>query len=154
MKNIIQEAILFMENQYKLEPVKFNGSNPCKDYLRLQLAEEKEEVFAAMFLTNQFQLLGFEKLFRGSITEASIYPRPIIRKIFEYNAAKIVIAHNHPSGECKPSNNDNLITERLYKLFKEIDCTLVDHIIVSPVETFSYAEKNFFNFYIGVNHHA
>jgi DNA repair protein RadC len=117
-----------------------NRSQNVARYLRLQLADEHDEVFGVMFLDHGFHLLKFEKLFYGTINEAQVYPRRIVRKALEHNAAKIILAHNHPSNNCKPSDSDIEMTKEIQKILKIIDVDLADHIIVSHQNSYSFVE--------------
>jgi DNA repair protein RadC len=119
---------------------KFTSSRLVCDYLRLQLSHEKNEVFAVMFMDNQHRLLGFEKLFNGTVNEAVIYPRCVVQKAIQYNAAVIIVAHNHPSGVVKPSMADEQITRDLKKILEIINVKLLDHIVVTLHEVYSFAE--------------
>jgi DNA repair protein RadC len=76
-----------------------NASPEVKNYLRLQLAMEANEVFGVIFLNQQHRILAFEKLFQGTINEASVYPRVIVQRALHHNAASLILAHNHPSGD-------------------------------------------------------
>lgn len=121
---------------------KFNSSQIVKNYLRLQLSHEKNEVFAALFMDNQHRLLKFEKLFFGTINEAAVYPRIVVQKAIQYNASVIIVAHNHPSGEAKPSTADRQVTEDLKKILRIVDIKMLDHIVVTLAETYSFAEHD------------
>lgn len=139
---LISNALLCLENRlrYHARESLDNSRDVCA-YTRLQLAEEQEEVFAALFLNNQHQLIAFEKLFHGTINEAAVYPRRVVKKALEHNAAKIIIAHNHPSNNCNPSAADEEMTRVLKKILSIVDVQLVDHIVVSHEEVYSFAER-------------
>lgn len=121
---------------------KFSSSRMVRDYMRLQLAQEKNEIFAAVFLDNQHRLLAFEKLFSGTINEAVVYPRVIVQKAIEYNAARIIVAHNHPSGIAEPSEADKRLTSDLKKILEIINVKMINHIVVTLRDTYSFAENN------------
>jgi DNA repair protein RadC len=138
---LISNALHCLETRLRYHSDKsLNNKHDACSYARLQLAQEQEEVFAVMFFNNNNQLLAFEKLFFGTINEARIYPRKIVKKALEYNAAKLIIAHNHPSGNCTPSESDKKITQELEQILRIVDIQLIDHFIVSPHEAFSFAE--------------
>jgi DNA repair protein RadC len=140
-EKLISSALHCLETRlrYKVD-TKFNNSHDVCVYARLQLAQEQDEVFAAMFLNNHHQLLAFEKLFYGTINESTVYPRKVVKKSLEHNAAKLIIAHNHPSGNCTPSEADKEITQELKKILKVIDIQLVDHVVTSHEGFYSFAE--------------
>ncbi len=112
-----------------------------RDYLRSQLRHYPYEVFAALFLDNQHRVISFEKLFRGTINSASIYPREVIRQVMRYNAAAVIFVHNHPSGVAEPSISDRDITEVLVKALKLLDVRVLDHFVVGDDEVVSFAER-------------
>ena len=138
---LISKAIHCLENKLRYgTDEKMNSSKVVSAFIRLQLAMEREDVFAVLFLDNHFRLIAFEKLFYGTINEAAIYPRKIVTKALEHNAAKMIIAHNHPSGVCKPSDADIAVTKKLSEILQIIDVVLVDHVIASHLGTYSFAE--------------
>jgi DNA repair protein RadC len=137
---LISQALHCLEARLQFSSEKLNNPQNAKNYLRLSLATELDEVFGVLFLDNRMRLLSFEKMFYGTINEAKIYPRKIIRKALDFNAAKIILAHNHPSGDCTPSKSDNEICNDLIKVLVVLDITLLDHIIVSHTDSFSCAE--------------
>lgn len=138
----IERALRCLENRFRYSSLKLDNSTDVSAFLRLQLAEEKNEVFAVIFLNAQLKLIAFEKLFHGTINESNIYPRRVVQKALEYNAETIIIAHNHPSGNCRPSTADEKITLQLKTALSYVDIRLADHLIVSHVDSFSFAEHN------------
>ena len=116
-----------------------NSRDVCA-YARLQMAQEKDEVFAIMPIDNCNRLLAFEKLFYGTVNEAVVYPRKIVRRALEHNAVKMIIVHNHPSGNCEPSSADAEMTRNLKYILGIIDVQLVDHIVVGHHAVYSFAE--------------
>lgn len=119
----------------------FDSPQRAKDYVRLQLAQFPREVFAAFFLDNRHQLISFEELFHGTLTQASVYPREVMRRALLLNAAAVIVAHNHPSGEVEPSNADREVTRRLNEALASIDVRLLDHLVVTVHQVVSLAEK-------------
>lgn len=91
------------------------SSKLAKDFFVTQLASLTYEVFCIAFLNNQNQLLAVEQMFRGSLSEAHVYPREVVKRALELNSASIIVAHNHPSGSLQPSQSDIDITNRLMK---------------------------------------
>ena len=127
----------------ELRPVTkaLTSSQSTKDYLQLQLAAEKSEVFAMIFLDNQHQTIAFEKIFFGTIDGAAVYPREIVRKVIEHNAAAVILTHNHPSGIPEPSQADIAITRKIKSALDTIDVRVLDHIVVGSQGTVSLAER-------------
>ena len=121
---------------------KIQGSNDTKDFLSMELESEKAEVFSCMFLDSQHRLLDFQKLFRGTINASHVHIREIIRQALLINSAAVIVAHNHPSGHCQPSNSDILITKKIRKALDIMDIRLLDHCIVGDGQVYSFAENN------------
>src|SRR6185436_20540962 len=84
-----------------------------RDFLRLKLQDRPHEVFAAVFLDAQNRVLAVEELFRGTLTQTSVYPREVVKRALHHNAAAVIFAHNHPSGAAEPSRADESLTETL-----------------------------------------
>ena len=110
-------------------------------YLQLHLARREHEVFAVLFLDAQHRLLALEELFRGSLTQTSVYPREVVLHALRHQAAAVVLAHNHPSGTVQPSRADEALTQTLKAALALIDVRVLDHIIVAPGAALSMAEK-------------
>jgi DNA repair protein RadC len=137
---LIERALKCLEKRLCYGSVLLDSASAARAYLQLQLAEEKNEVFAVLFLNNSHRLLAFEKMFRGTVNETAVYPRQIVQKVLEHNASAILIAHNHPSGDCSPSVADREITLKLQTIFDTIDVKVLDHFIVSCPNSYSFAE--------------
>ena len=118
----------------------FTAPDIVKNYLTLSLALEEREHFHVLFLNNQHKLLLDDRLFSGTIDGASVYPREVVKRALQCNAAAVIIAHNHPSGICIPSEADKSITDKLKQALSTIDIRILDHIIVGHMETYSFAE--------------
>lgn len=118
-------------------------SQVVKDYISTQLRREPREVFAVLCLDNALNLLNFEILFTGGISSCSVCIKQVLRHALTHAASQLIVAHNHPHTDAKPSTADNLLTYELKKSCDLIDLALVDHIIVGRNETLSYAESGF-----------
>ncbi len=112
-----------------------------RDYLRLALGGRQHEVFVALFLDAQHRVLSTEELFRGTLTQTSVYPREIVKEALKANAAAVIFAHNHPSGVAEPSQADELLTRQLKEALAMIDVKVLDHFIVAGRATLSFAER-------------
>lgn len=108
-----------------------NAPGPVRDWLRLNLAHLPHEVFVALWLDNQNRLIASEELFRGTLTQTSVYPREIVKSALAHNAASAIFAHNHPSGAREPSQTDHLLTRQLREALALVDVRLLDHFIVA-----------------------
>ena len=113
-----------------------------RDYLRLNLSGLAHEVFFALWLDSQNRLIAAEELFRGSLTQTSVYPREVVKKALWHNAAAVVLAHNHPSGVSEPSSADQSLTRELKQALALVDVRVVDHFIVAgQCQPLSFAER-------------
>ena len=101
-----------------------------KNFLKQALAYEEREHFAIMFLDNKHALIKFEIMFSGTIDSSNVYPREVVKRALELNAAAVVLSHNHPSGITEPSQADKNITQRLKTALDTVDVRILDHIIV------------------------
>jgi DNA repair protein RadC len=119
----------------------FADPQAVKHYLQLHLAARSHEVFAVLFVDVQNKLLAMEELFRGTLTQTSVYPREVVIKALHYNAAAVVLAHNHPSGTVQPSRADEALTQTLKAALALVDVRVLDHIIVGPGQALSMAEQ-------------
>ena len=118
-------------------------SSPGKvrDYLRMTLGGREHEVFVALFLDAQNRLLVADELFRGTLTQTSVYPREVVKRALAVNAGAVIFAHNHPSGIAEPSRSDELLTAALKQALGLVDVRVLDHLIVAGNGTTSLAER-------------
>lgn len=100
-------------------------------FLMLRLAEQEQEVFAALFLNVQNQLIEYRELSRGTLNQTSVYPREVVKIALRLNAGAVVFAHNHPSGLCEPSRADEVLTRSLRDALAVVDVKVLDHFIVA-----------------------
>ena len=118
-----------------------NSPQMVKDYLQMRLGSLPHEVFAVLFLDAQHKLIACEELFRGTLTQTSVYPREVIKRTLELNAASVILAHNHPSGLLEPSRADELLTQTLKSSLQLVDVRVLDHLVVSRYGALSFAER-------------
>jgi DNA repair protein RadC len=118
----------------------FESPNAVKDYLQLHLAVRPYEVFAVLFLDVQNRMLAMEELFRGTLTQTSVYPREVVLRALHHNASSVVLCHNHPSGGVQPSKADETLTKTLTAALALVDVRVLDHIIVSQGQAASMME--------------
>jgi len=112
-----------------------------RDYLRLSIATHPHEVFVCLWLDAQHRVTGIEELFRGSLTQTSVYPREVVKAALAANAAAVIFAHNHPSGVAQPSQADELLTRQLKEALALVEVKVLDHFIVAGNQTLSFAER-------------
>ena len=112
-----------------------------RDYLRLRLAGREHEVFIVVLLDAQNRVLSCEELFRGTLTQTSVYPREVVKAALAANAGAAIFAHNHPSGCSEPSRADELLTQTLKSALALVDVKVLDHFVVAGAEAISFAER-------------
>jgi DNA repair protein RadC len=117
----------------------FSNEKEVSDYLRMQLGSRTYEVFAVMFLDSQQRLITWEELFRGSLSQTSVYPREVVVRALALNASAVVLAHNHPSGCAQPSMADQQLTRVLQAALNLVDIRVLDHFVVTADQTVSLA---------------
>lgn len=113
-----------------------------RDWLRLTLGPLPHEVFMALWLDAQNRLIASEELFRGTLTQTSVYPREVVKSALTHNAGAVILAHNHPSGVCEPSSADEVLTQSLKQALSLVDVKVLDHFIVAGgAPPLSFAER-------------
>ena len=112
-----------------------------RDYLRLALGAREHEVFVALLLDSQHRVLQSIELFRGTLTQTSVYPREVVKTALHFNAAAVIFAHNHPSGVAQPSQADELLTRQLREALALVEIKVLDHFIVAGNQCLSFAER-------------
>lgn len=140
------QAVLEMSKRALSEEMKvrdaFSTPSAVRDYLRLHLAGLPHEVFFALWLDAQNRLIAGEELFRGTLTQTSVYPREVVKKALRHNAAAVVLAHNHPSGVAEPSSADEHLTRELRQALALVDVRVLDHFVVAgSSQPLSFAER-------------
>lgn len=118
-----------------------NCPGSVRDYLRLIFAGQEFESFVVLFLDAQNRLIAAKEMFRGTLTQTSVYPREIVKESLRCNAAALILAHNHPSGVAEPSRADELLTAALKQALSLVDEKVLDHFIVAGAETLSFTER-------------
>jgi DNA repair protein RadC len=137
---VMEMARRALAQQMVAAPV-FDAPQRVKDYLQLQLGGLQHEVFAVLFLDAQHRLLRMEELFRGTLTQTSVYPREVIKRALALNAGAVVLAHNHPSGVAEPSRADEFLTQTLKAALALVDVRVLDHLVVGRGAVVSMAER-------------
>jgi DNA repair protein RadC len=137
---VIEMARRALAEQMSERPV-FDSPGRVKDFLSLQLHAREHEVFAVMFLDGQHRLLVLEEMFRGTLTQTSVYPREVVKRALALNAGAVVLAHNHPSGVAEPSRADEYLTQTLKSALQMVDVRVLDHVVVGQGQVVSMAER-------------
>ncbi|OBX09820.1 hypothetical protein QV08_00820 [Gallibacterium salpingitidis] len=130
----------YLSEELKQQPL-FNNIECTKLYLQSELATQQREVFMVLFLDNQHYLIKQEILFQGTINSTQVHPREIIKLSLQYNAAALILAHNHPSGITTPSQQDIQITNNIQQICQLIDVRVLDHLIIGKNQVFSFCEE-------------
>jgi DNA repair protein RadC len=112
-----------------------------RDYLRLKLQDRPHEIFVGVFLDAQNRVLAVEELFRGTLTQTSVYPREVVKRALHHNAAALIFAHNHPSGIAEPSRSDESLTQALKQALSLVDVKVLDHFVIGAGAAMSFAER-------------
>lgn len=112
-----------------------------KAYLTLRSRDLEHEEFSVLFLDSQNRLIECESMFRGTLTQASVYPREIVKAALRHNAAGVILSHNHPSGEPEPSRADEFLTQTIKASLALVDVRVLDHVIVGGASSVSFAER-------------
>lgn len=119
----------------------FDAPEAVRRYLSLQLGGRDHEVFAVLFLDAQHRLIALEEMFRGTLTQTSVYPREVVKRGLALGAAAVILAHNHPSGVAEPSRADEILTQALQSALSLVDIRVLDHFVVGMGEVISMAER-------------
>ncbi len=137
----IRRAINLLDKYLHQPGIPFTSSAAARDWLRLQLAGQEREVFMVLYLDNQHRLLESETLFAGSVNHVHVHPREVVKSALRFNAAAVVFAHNHPSGDSEPSQCDRNITGRLQEALALVDVKMLDHLVIGSESIVSFAER-------------
>lgn len=148
-KFALLQAVLEMARRHShadlISKTVIHNSSQTKDYFATQLRHQGREIFACLFLDNQHRILAYEELFQGSISQAHVHPREVVKRALYHNAAAVIFAHNHPSGSLQPSESDETVTKSLIKALQLIEVRVLDHLIVGEDEVVSMVELDCFD---------
>jgi len=128
-----------VESMHRLDVV--SSPSQVRTYLRVKLARLEHEVFFVIFLDSHNRVIAAEELFRGTLTQTSVYPREVVKRALVHNAAALILAHNHPSEVVEPSAADQMLTKSLSSALRLVDVRVLDHIIVGADQLMSFAER-------------
>ena len=137
---IVIQALQLLECQVR-EADTMASPGAVKDYLRLKIADLPHEVFVVVFLDVQNRVISLDQMFRGTLTQTSVYPREVVKAALAHNAAAIIMAHNHPSGSAEPSRADEALTQTLKAALALVDVRVLDHMVVTRDTVLSFAER-------------
>ncbi len=144
-KYVQLQAVLELARRYLEDTLQrgdaLHGAADTRRYLMARLRHHAHEVFACLFLDNRHRVIQYEELFFGTIDNAAVHPRQVVKRALHHNAAAVIAAHNHPSGVAEPSRADEAITLRLREALATVDVRLLDHIVIGDGLTVSLAER-------------
>ncbi|CAK4070428.1 RadC family protein [Vibrio sp. 16] len=144
-KYVQLQAVLELTQRYLSETLQrgdaLTSPEQTKLYLSGLLRDKQREEFYVLYLDNQHRVIVGESLFQGTIDAASVYPREVVKRALEHNAAALILAHNHPSGVAEPSLSDRRITRRVSDALALVDVRILDHFVVGDGEIVSFAER-------------
>lgn len=140
---VVDQALAILGRRLREPGVCISSPSTAIDYLRLQIADREREVFVVVFLDNKHRVITCEEMFLGTIDGASVHPREVVKACLRHNAAAVLFAHNHPSGDPTPSFSDRAITKRLEDTLSCIDVRVVDHFVLggADCESVKWREK-------------
>lgn len=139
------QAIFEMSRRVLVEEMQvrdaLSSPDQVRNYLKLRLGQLPREVFLVIFLDAQNRVLAQEELFAGTLTQTSVYPREVVKRVLHHNAASVIFAHNHPSGVAVQSRADEQLTHSLKQALSLVDVRVLDHLVVAGNQTLSFAEQ-------------
>ena len=138
---IVEQAISILERRMRRAGEAITSPKDVFAYFRLRIGAMEREVFQVALLDSQNRLIHAEELFRGTLTQTSVYPREVVKLALKHNAAAVIFSHNHPSGHVEPSNADIRITEVLKSALDLVGIQVLDHVVVSAYDATSFAER-------------
>ena len=137
---VVKQALELLECEAR-EADALASPDAVRDYLRLLLADRPHEVFAVVFLDAQNRVIVTLEMFRGTLTQTSVYPREVLIEALARNAASVILCHNHPSGVAEPSRADQALTQTLKSALALVDVRVLDHFVVTRGGIVSFAER-------------
>lgn len=138
---LIARALEILSRRVSKGPA-MNSPQTVRDYLTVQAAKHDGiEVFSILLLDAQHQVIEYREMFRGTLTQTSVYPREVVRAALALNASAVILTHNHPSGALEPSRADELLTQTLKSSLNLVDVRVLDHIITAGGKSLSFAER-------------
>lgn len=137
---LVEQALALLAQDIAVGDV-LADPDAVKQFLQLKLAGLPHEVFAVLFLNSQHRVISFQEMFRGTLTQTSVYPREVVKESLALNAAAVIVAHNHPSGHAEPSTADRNLTQTLKQALALVDVQVLDHMVVTAASVTSFAER-------------
>jgi len=139
--NVVIAAALAVLEQRARYGDALSSPAAVRDYLRLSIGDREHEVFMCVWMDAQHRVIESEEMFRGTLTQTSVYPREVVKAALKKNAAAVIFAHNHPSGVAEPSRADELLTRNLKDALALVDVRVLDHFVITGSGALSFAER-------------
>jgi DNA repair protein RadC len=137
---VLQAALRVLEGQLRGSEA-LSSPQAVRDFLRIKLGTLEHEVFAVIHLDSQHRVIEYVEMFRGTVSQTSVYPREIVKETLARNSAALILVHNHPSGVAEPSRADEMLTQTLKNALALVDVRVIDHLIVAGATILSFAER-------------
>ncbi len=138
-EEVLQQARRMLSQRVR-RGATMSSPEAVKDYLRVQFGVLEHEVFCVIFLDAQHRIVALKEMFRGTVTQTSVYPREVVKESLAVNAAAVILAHNHPSGVAEPSRADEFLTQSLRQALALVDVRVLDHLVVAGADVTSFAD--------------
>ena len=137
---VLQAALRVLASQLRCTEM-LSSPQAVRDFLRIKLGTLEHEVFAVIHLDAQHRVIEYVEMFRGTVSQTSVYPREIVKEALARNSAALILVHNHPSGLAEPSRADEVLTQTLKSALALVDVRVIDHLIVAGPTILSFAER-------------
>jgi len=139
-EEVLQQARRVLSHRVR-RGATMSSPQAVKDYLQVQIGVLEHEVFCVLFLDAQHRIIALKQMFRGTVTQTSVYPREVVKESLALNAAAVILAHNHPSGAAEPSRADEFLTQSLKSALALVDVRVLDHLVVAGADCVAFSER-------------
>jgi DNA repair protein RadC len=139
--SVVYEALSILESRIRRSGECLCSPEQVRTFLKLQIGGLGHEVFSVLWLDTKHGLIAYEELFSGTLSQASVYPREVVKRALHWNAGAAIFAHNHPSGSAEPSDADKVLTRKLKEALGLVDVQVLDHFVVTYDKQTSLAER-------------
>jgi len=138
---VIAQALEILARRMRTSGMMMDSPEVVRDWLRLRVGGKPHEEFGCIWLNAAHEVIEAGEMFRGTLTQTSVYPREVVKEALHHNAAAVIFYHNHPSGAAEPSPADEMLTRQLKDALNLVDVRVLDHFVVTAEQTTSFAEK-------------
>lgn len=138
---IIAQALEILARRMRNTGMMMDSPEVVRDWLRMRVGGKPHEEFGCIWLNAAHEVIEADEMFRGTLTQASVYPREVVKEALRINAAACILYHNHPSGAAEPSLADEMLTRQLKDALNLVDVRVLDHFVVTATVMTSFAER-------------